>query len=225
MTPHIKSFVRREGRITPSQRRALEVLWPRYGIDYAASLTDFSQIFGRSAELVLEIGFGNGESLLEMAKAAPEKNFIGIEVHRPGLGTLLSGIEREGLKNLRIIRHDAVDVLSHMVADNALNKVQIFFPDPWHKKRHHKRRLIQTDFIDLLARKLVPNGFLHLATDWENYAEQMMLLISASKAFENTVGKGEFYQNAYDLRPMTKFERRGLRLNHRVLDLLFVKLA
>jgi len=218
----IRSFVRREGRITTSQRRALENLWDRHGINYSAQLIDFSKAFEREADLNLEIGFGNGESLLKMAIEAPESNFIGIEVHRPGVGNLLSGMDREGCQNLRIISHDAVEVLGHMIGDHSLNKVQIFFPDPWPKKRHHKRRLIQAPFVKLLYRKLKPGGLLHLATDWEDYAHQMMTILSSAKGFKNVVGDREFYQNASDMRPMTKFERRGLRLDHPIWDIVFI---
>jgi len=219
----IRSFVRREGRITTSQRRALETLWGQYGIDYSLQPVDFSEIFDREAELNLEIGFGNGESLLKMAIEAPESNFIGIEVHRPGVGNLLSGIEREDCQNLRVICHDAVHVLEHMVRDQSLSKIQIFFPDPWPKKRHHKRRLIQAPFVQLLYQKLKPKGSLHLATDWEDYANQMMMILSSAKGFKNAVGDQEFYKNASEIRPMTKFERRGLCLDHPIWDLLFEK--
>jgi len=219
----IRSFVRREGRITPAQRYALDSLWEKYGIDYVDQVLNFSEIFNREAGLVLEIGFGNGESLLQMAVEAPELNFIGIEVHSPGVGNLLLGIEREACQNTRIISHDAVNVLEQMVGDACLDRVQIFFPDPWPKKRHHKRRLIQAGFVSLLHKKLKPNGVLHLATDWENYAQHMMEVLSASEGFRNRVSNGGFYADASSLRPVTKFEQRGLRLGHKIFDLIFEK--
>ena len=171
---------------------------------------------------MLEIGFGMGQSLVAMAAAAPEKNFIGVEVHLPGVGRLLHSMEDEGVDNIRVYCHDAVEILNDCIDDASLDTVQIFFPDPWHKKRHHKRRLIQPDFVDLLCRKLKPGGVLHLATDWENYAEQMMEVLSANTQLRNQAGEGEFAPRP-DHRPLTKFERRGERLGHGVWDLLFKK--
>jgi len=219
----IRSFVRRGGRITPSQRHALENLCSKYGIEYAPTIVDFSQYFARPADLILEIGFGNGESLLKMAIETPETDFIGIDVHPPGVGSLLAAIEKHSLTNLRIIYHDAVDVLTHMITDQSLSKVQIYFPDPWPKKRHHKRRLIQTSFVELLYRKLKPKGLLHLATDWEDYARQMMRILSSTKGLSNADAEGGFYKNASAHRPETKFELRGVRLGHQVSDLIFYK--
>ena len=220
----IRSFVRREGRITAAQRCALDSLWEKYGIDYVDQVLNFPEIFNREAGLVLEIGFGNGASLLQMAVEAPELNFIGIEVHSPGVGNLLLGTEREACQNIRIISHDAVNVLEQMVGDACLDRIQIFFPDPWPKKRHHKRRLIQTGFVNLLYKKLKPNGLLHLATDWENYAQQMMRVLSTSEGFKNRCSNDGFYSDASDCRPVTKFEQRGLRLGHKIFDLMFEKI-
>lgn len=219
----IRSFVRRAGRITPSQRHSLETLWPQFGIEYSSKFVDFSSYFGRQADVVLEIGFGNGESLLKMAKEAPELDFIGVEVHAPGVGALLTGVKSNELQNLRVISDDAVKILTHMIKDRSLSKVQIFFPDPWPKRRHQKRRLIQAPFVKLLHQKLKAKGLLHLATDWEDYARQMMRILSSTKGFKNRVAEGVFYKDASSLRPMTKFERRGLRLEHPIWDLLFIK--
>ena len=216
----IRSFVVRPGRMTAGQRRALEDNWPRWGIDRAAGLLDDHGAFGRQAPLVLEIGFGMGQSLAEMAVDAPDTNYLGIEVHRPGVGRLLYCLEQQGIDNVRVYCDDAVAVLRDCIGEASLDGVQIFFPDPWHKKRHHKRRLIQPDFIDLLCSKLKPGGFLHLATDWENYAEQMLELLTATPGLENTSGVGQ-YSPRPSQRPLTKFEKRGQRLGHGVWDLLF----
>jgi tRNA (guanine-N7-)-methyltransferase len=220
--PHrpIRSFVRREGRLTPGQKRALETLWPRFGIDYSEEPLDLAAIFGRPAPVTLEIGFGNGESLAAMAQAAPERDFIGIEVHRPGVGHLLQRIEALGLGNLRVMCHDAVEVLKHQIPPGSLDTVQIFFPDPWHKKRHHKRRLIQPVFVALLARCLRPGGTLHLATDWEDYARHMLEVLEASPDLRNTAQR---FSSRPHHRPLTRFEQRGQRLGHGVWDVIFVK--
>ncbi|OOG23977.1 tRNA (guanosine(46)-N7)-methyltransferase TrmB [Thioalkalivibrio denitrificans] len=221
-TPHrpIRSFVRREGRLTPGQQRALETLWPRYGIDFSEEPLDLAAIFGRSAPVTLEIGFGNGESLAQMAEAAPERDFLGIEVHRPGVGRLLARIEALGLTNLRVMCHDAVEVLEHRIAPGCLDTVQIFFPDPWHKKRHHKRRLIQPAFVALLATRLRSGGTLHLATDWEDYARHMLDVLNASPEFRNTA---DGFAPRPPHRPLTKFEQRGQTRGHGVWDLIFMK--
>lgn len=216
----VRSFVLREGRLTRGQERALEELWPRFGIDYAAQTTAPSALFGREAPLVLEIGYGMGASLLAMAKAESEKNFLGIEVHTPGVGALLMGIEEHALSNLRTLHHDAVEVLEHMLPDASLDRVQLYFPDPWHKKRHHKRRIVQPAFVALLVRKLKPGGLLHFATDWENYAQWMLEVLSAEPALENLSPTGD-YMPPPSWRPHTKFEARGERLGHGVWDLLF----
>lgn len=216
----IKSFVRREGRLTPGQQRALDTLWPQFGIEQNALSLDLNTLFGRDAPKVVEIGFGNGASLAEMAANQPEMDFIGIEVHRPGVGQLLKAIEERQLTNLRVADCDAVALLKNRFANDTLHRVQIFFPDPWHKKRHHKRRIIQPDFVALLADKICSGGTLHLATDWEHYALQMLQDVSASPAFSNLGEHAGFIQRP-DYRPLTKFEQRGHRLGHGVWDLLF----
>lgn len=216
----LKSFVVRGGRLTVGQQAALETLWPRFGLDPEQPL-DAAAVFGRHAPLVLEIGFGMGASLLEMAQRAPDKDFIGVEVHPPGVGTLLRGSEERGLSNLRVYQHDAIQILERCLADGQLAEVLIFFPDPWHKKRHHKRRLVQPPFVQLLRRKLRPGGRLHLATDWQNYAEQMVEVLEGAEGFRNAFGPGQ-YAAEHD-RPETKFERRGLRLGHGVWDLIYTR--
>jgi tRNA (guanine-N7-)-methyltransferase len=214
--------VLRAGRMTPAQQRAFERGWERWGLEHGEHPVDFAAVFGRSGPVVLEIGFGMGQSLLTMAEAEPDTNFVGVEVHKPGVGKLLHGMEARGVDNIRIYCHDAVEVLRDCIADAALDTVQIFFPDPWHKKRHHKRRLIQPPFVALLAAKLKPGGILHLATDWENYAGQMMEVLSAAEGLTNTVSPGEFARRP-DSRPLTKFELRGERLGHGVWDLIFAR--
>jgi tRNA (guanine-N7-)-methyltransferase len=218
----IRSFVRREGRLTTGQARALADVWPRYGIADTDAPLDLRAVFGRSAPTVLEIGFGNGESLVQMAAAAPQKNFLGIEVHRPGVGNLLLQLEQRGLDNVRVMQRDAVEVLNLNIPDNVLDAVHLFFPDPWPKKRHHKRRIVQPEFVSLVARRLRPGGVFHMATDWQDYAEHMMAVMSASPAFENCAGPGAWSSRPDD-RPETRFERRGQRLGHGVWDLLFRK--
>lgn len=209
--------------MTPSQKQALESLWNEFGLEADDQFIDIPAVFQNNAPSILEIGFGNGESLLKQAVAEPNFNFIGIEVHAPGVGHLMSEAKQLSLKNLRIYQHDAVEVLTRNIPDATLDKIQIFFPDPWPKKRHHKRRLIQSDFVALLVRKLKSDGVLHCATDWEHYAEQMMDVLSASDLLVNTEGEGCFYSDPYSLRPKTKFENRGLRLNHVIRDLVFRK--
>lgn len=220
--PHraIRSFVRREGRITDAQRRALEELLPRYGIESGAAPLDFTALFGRDAPVHVEVGFGNGEALAAMAAAHPQNNYLGIEVHRPGVGALLRRIEAEGLTNVRVACTDAKELLEQRIPEASLSAVYIFFPDPWHKKRHHKRRLVQAEFTALLAHKLKPGGLLHLATDWEDYAQHMLAVLSAAEGFENTAGPSQ-YVSRPETRPCTRFERRGQRLGHGVWDLLF----
>jgi tRNA (guanine-N7-)-methyltransferase len=218
----IRSYVKRQGRESSSQQRALKELWPLFGIDYAEQLLELNHIFQREAPRTLEIGFGNGANLLTQASAHPESDFIGIDVYRAGAGTLLLGIEANQLTNLRVISHDAVLVLQHMIPDASLEKILILFPDPWHKKRHHKRRLISPSFIALLHQKLKPGGHVHLATDWEDYALQMMELFSAAPGFTNQAGPGNYHQNPE--RITTKFETRGRNLGHGVWDLLFTKI-
>lgn len=216
----IRSFVMRPGRITEAQRRGLEEGLPRYGLEREAGLLDARAAFGKSGPLVLEIGFGMGQSLLTMAAENPAVNYLGVEVHRPGVGKLLHGVTEQQLDNIRVYCDDAVLVLEECIADASLDGVQVFFPDPWHKKRHHKRRLIQPEFVRLLCRKLKPGAFLHLATDWENYAEHMMDVLSAEPELVNRAGPGH-YSERPATRPLTKFEQRGQRLGHGVWDLLF----
>lgn len=216
----IRSFVLRTGRMTVGQERAYERHWAEWGLEHESGLLDIDASFGRAGERVFEIGFGMGDSLLKMAKASPASNFIGVEVHRPGVGRLFHNMAEAGVDNIRVYCHDAVEVLRDCIPDTALDTVQIFFPDPWHKKRHHKRRLIQAPFIELLAPKLKVGGLLHLATDWENYAEQMMEVLSDAPGFENVHGAGQFTARPRR-RPETKFERRGERLGHDVWDLEF----
>lgn len=206
--------------MTDGQQRAFDEGWNRFGLSYRPEQLDIDAAFGRPGRRVLEIGFGMGQSLVAMAAAAPETNFIGVEVHRPGVGKLLHGMEEQGLSNIRVYCHDAVEVLKHCIAPGALNTIQIFFPDPWHKKRHHKRRLIQPDFVELLHSRLQAGGILHLATDWENYAEQMLEVLGANPGFSNVAGTGQYAPRPEE-RPLTKFERRGERLGHGVWDLLF----
>ncbi len=217
----IRSFVRREGRLTKGQERALQELWPVMGVEYRDEMLDLNQLFGREAPVVLEIGFGMGKSLVEMAAAAPEKNFIGIEVHRPGVGACLSSAQDAGITNLRLFCHDAVEVLSQMIPDQSIDTLQLFFPDPWHKARHHKRRIVQPAFVQMLRPKLKIGGVFHMATDWENYAEHMLEVMNAAEGFVNTV-EGD-YAPRPDSRPLTKFEQRGHRLGHGVWDLLFAR--
>jgi len=218
----IRSYVRREGRITVAQQRALQDLWPRYGLESDAPL-DMAAIFGRRAPCTLEIGFGNGDVLLTLAEQQPGCDFIGIEVHRPGVGRLLQQLQARELDNVRVMREDAVQVLKTCLPDNSLDRVLLFFPDPWHKKRHHKRRLVQPGFIELLSRKIRQGGCLHMATDWEDYAGHMLAVLTQSAAFRNCAA-GSDYAPRPDYRPITKFEQRGQRLGHEVWDLLFERI-
>jgi len=215
----IRSFVRREGRMTKAQRRALMELWPHYGIETASPI-DFAAAFGRPAPVMLEIGFGNGEVLSAMAAAFPQNNYLGIEVHRPGIGNLLQRLERQRLPNVRLICDDAKPVLQERIPDASVDAVYLFFPDPWPKTRHHKRRLVQADFARLLRQKLKPGGCFHIATDWEDYARHILQVLSQAEGFENTAGPGR-YAPRPDYRLLTKFERRGRRLGHAVYDLIF----
>ena len=217
----IRSFVRREGRLTRGQQRALQDLWPRFGLATDTRL-DLDTVFARRAPRTLEIGFGNGDALLTLAARQPETDFIGIEVHRPGVGRLLRELEQRALTNVRVIREDAVAVLENCLPDDCLNRVLLFFPDPWHKKRHHKRRIVQPAFIELLARKIKRGGRLHMATDWEDYAQHMLEVTDQSDAFHNCAGKGE-YSAKPDYRPTTRFEQRGQHRGHGVWDLLYAR--
>ncbi|HEY9198837.1 MAG TPA: tRNA (guanosine(46)-N7)-methyltransferase TrmB [Gammaproteobacteria bacterium] len=218
---HVRSFVRREGRITQSQQRALTDLLPRFAVPLDGVL-DLDALFGRQAPRTLEIGFGNGMSLAQMAAMAPEQDFLGIEVHRPGVGHLLLEIERHALDNVRVICADAVEILQRHIAPASLDRVLLFFPDPWPKQRHHKRRILQPSFVALVHDRLKPGGVFHMATDWRHYAGQMLEVMEAATGFRNTAGRGRFADKP-DYRPETKFERRGLRLGHGVWDLVFVR--
>jgi tRNA (guanine-N7-)-methyltransferase len=214
----VRSFVRRAGRMTDAQQRALLELAPRYGVSGETGLIDFAVLFGRSAPNTIEIGFGNGDHLAARALAEPERNFLGVEVHRPGIGHLLRAAADAQLANLRVIEQDAVEVLHSRIAPAALDEIQILFPDPWPKKRHHKRRLIQPEFTALVASRLRPGGRLHLATDWAPYAEQMRLVLDACPALAPRALQSDAAQAA---RAATRFERRGLRLGHAVCDLVY----
>ena len=216
----LRSFVLRAGRMGSGQQKALETLAPLYQLPYVPQPIDWLAVFGRSAPRVLEIGFGMGDATAQIAAARPETDFIGIEVHVPGVGALLKRIGDQGLKNLRVVQHDAVEVVQHMVAPASLQAVHVFFPDPWHKKRHNKRRLLQAPFVALLASRLAQGGLLHCATDWQPYAEQMLDVLSAEALLANTAAG---YAPKPDYRPLTKFEHRGLKLGHGVWDLVFAR--
>ena len=214
----IRSYVLRAGRMGSGQVRALAELGPRFVLPYRAQALDTATVFGRRAPLVLEVGFGMGQATAQIAACRPDADFIGIEVHAPGVGALLQRIDAAALTNLRIVQHDAVPVLEQMIAPGSLAAAHVFFPDPWHKKKHHKRRLIQPDFVALMASRLVRGGHLHCATDWQPYAEQMLAVLSAEPMLANTC---DGYAPRPDYRPMTKFEERGLKLGHGVWDLVF----
>ncbi len=215
---HIRSYVLRQGRVSNAQRRAHDTLLPQYGIAYSPAALGLERVFARTAPRILEIGFGMGETTAEIAAAHPENDYLALEVHTPGVGSLLKEIEARGLSNLRIVQHDALDVLEHMVAPESFDGAHIFFPDPWPKKRHHKRRLIQPPFIALLASRLKHAGYLHVATDWEDYAQQILEVLTHEPALENTA---EGFAERPESRPLTKFEQRGLRLGHGVWDIVF----
>ena len=216
----IRSFVKREGKMTKGQINAIEQLWESHGLDLDDKQLDFDAFFGRQGPIILEIGFGNGSSLADMAERYPEYNFLGVEVHRPGVGSLLVQVNRRELNNIRVSNDDAVLVCNQQIPDGSLERVQIFFPDPWHKKRHNKRRLIQPPFVETLIKKLKPGGQIHVATDWENYAEHILEVLSANNDLKNTA---EDYAPKPDYRPGTKYEARGIRLGHGVWDLVFEK--
>ncbi|MDF1763100.1 MAG: tRNA (guanosine(46)-N7)-methyltransferase TrmB, partial [Oleibacter sp.] len=218
----IKSFVIRAGRLTKGQEGALERQWPSMGVELSDGIIQPSDIFGRDGHVVLEIGYGMGQSLVAMAQAAPEKDFIGIEVHLPGVGSLLNLAEQAGISNLRTYKDDAIEVLK-MLPDNSIDTVQLFFPDPWHKKKHHKRRIVQTEFAQTLRRILKVGGVFHMATDWENYAEHMMEVMEAQDGYENIADKNEYVPRP-EHRPLTKFENRGQLRGHGVWDLMFKKI-
>ena len=216
----IRSFVRREGRITPAQQRALKDLWPRYGFEAGAAPLDFAVIFGRRAPVILEIGFGNGDALVAEAAAHPEYDYIGIEVHRPGIGNLLRKLESSEMKNVRVMLADAKEVLVAQIPEASLSGIHLFFPDPWPKQRHHKRRLVQPDFAALVMCKLVPGGYIHLATDWKDYAESMASVLSRTPGLVEVSGLDQF-TSMIASRGQTRFEQRGRKLGNQIWDLLF----
>ncbi len=216
----IRSFVRRAGRITDAQKRALGDLWPVYGIDAPDGCLDLPALFGRDEPITLEIGFGDGNVLAQLAASHIERDFVGIEVHEPGVGALLLAVERGGMRNIRVIRDDAMIVLSDWLAPCSIARINLYFPDPWPKKRHHKRRIVQPDFLAYCARALEPGGLLHMATDWEPYAEHMLEVANACPWFDNA-DSGESYSPRPADRPESKFERRGRKLGHGVWDLLY----
>ncbi len=218
MQQTIRSFVLRQGRLSNAQRRACELLLPKYGIPFSEDLLDLNQIFGRQAPKILEIGFGMGESTATIAQAHPENDYLGVEVHTPGVGSLLNQIEQFELTNLRIIQHDAVEVLQHMLPPACLDGIHIFFPDPWPKAKHHKRRLIQPALVARLCTHLKPGGYIHAATDWEDYAVQILHVLNQEPQLSNTTNN---YAPRPNYRPLTKFEQRGLKLGHGVWDLVF----
>jgi len=214
----IRSFVLRQGRMSPAQQRALDTLWPAFGLDFAPSPPDFDRVFGRHAPRVLDVGFGMGETTAAMAEVRPEVDFLAVDVHGPGVGSLLRRIDERGLANVRVLKHDAVEVVAAMIAPASLSSVHVFFPDPWPKKRHHKRRLLTPRFVRELARRLVPAGCLHVATDWEDYAQEALVTLGAESLLENTA---DGFAPRPEHRPLTKFEARGLKLGHGVRDLVF----
>jgi tRNA (guanine-N7-)-methyltransferase len=218
----VRSFVKREGRLTKGQERALTDHWQHMGLSHSNGLIDVEALFGNDNPVVLEIGFGMGKSLVEMAKAAPEINFIGIEVHKPGVGACISLAVEQEVKNLKVYEHDAIEILADCIAEDSLTRVQLFFPDPWHKKKHHKRRIVQADFVEAIRSKLKVGGVFHMATDWENYAECMLEDMQSSPGYKN-LSEANDYVPRPDSRPLTKFENRGQRLGHGVWDLQFEK--
>ena len=219
----IRSFVRRQGRLTKGQQLALDQYWPEMGVEFQPEPLDLTQLFGRDAPVVLEIGFGMGASLVTMAQNNPQQNFLGIEVHAPGVGACLGSAKEAGVENLRVMCHDAVEVLEKMIPDNSLRMVQLFFPDPWHKARHNKRRIVQVPFAELVMRKLKLGGVFHMATDWEAYAEHMLEVMSSIDGYRNQ-SETQDYVPRPETRPLTKFEQRGQRLGHGVWDLMFERI-
>lgn len=217
----IRSYIRRQGRATTGQKLALDNYWDRYCLspreDFNAELS-----FGRQAPLIVEIGFGNGDSLAYMAATNPDLNYLGIEVHRPGVGHLMMLLEQRGINNVRIYHHDAIEILEQKVADNSVAGIHLFFPDPWHKRRHHKRRIVRPSFLDLLQKKLVTGGYFHAATDWQDYAKNMLATLSTDARLKNSSPASDYCPRP-EYRPMTKFENRGLNLGHGVWDLIFTK--
>lgn len=220
-TPYraVRSFVRREGRLTAGQQRALDELFPRYGVEPGEGVMDWPTLFGRSAPVVLDIGFGDGEALAEIAYNHPERDYLGVEVHRPGVGRLLRQLDEAGIPNVRVAVADAVELMRDNIAAASLAGIQLFYPDPWPKKRHHKRRIVQPAWLELAASRLADGGFLHMTTDWSDYAEHMLEVIGSSQTFDNIAGEGRFAPDPGE-RPPTKFERRGLERGHRVHDII-----
>ncbi len=216
----LRSFVLRQGRVSAAQQRAYEELLPTFGVAYQQIALDLDAVFGRTGEKHLEIGFGMGETTARIAAAHPDHDYLAIEVHTPGVGALLKTIAEQAIRNIRVVQHDAVEVLNNMIEPETFNGAHIFFPDPWPKKRHHKRRLIQAPFVGLLVNKLKSGGYLHVATDWEQYAEQIVSVLSMEPALQNTVAN---YAPRPNYRPLTKFEARGLRLGHGIWDIVFRK--
>ena len=216
----IQSFVKRSGRLSKSQIIGLYELWPNYGVSLSDNQLNFGELFMNSHDVTLEVGFGNGDSLLEMAIQQPKQNFLGIEVYEAGIGRLINEANKHQLSNLKIIKEDAVEVLQNHIPDDSLSKFQLFFPDPWHKKRHHKRRIIQISFLDILTKKLKRDGIVHIVTDWKNYAEHIMETLASHQHFKNTLG-GHIYSPRPKHRPLTKFENRGQKLGHGVWDIIF----
>lgn len=220
----IRSFVRREGRFTPAQRSAFDQLWPVYGINVTTTHWDFHELFGRQSDVYLELGFGDGRLLKLLSTSHPERDYIGVEVHRPGVGRVMRELHEQGISNVRVACEDGVDVLQQNIPLASLSGILIFFPDPWHKKKHHKRRLIQPEFVHMAAQRLKQGGILHLATDWEDYAMQMLEVLSAEPLLENTSADGGYVERP-ESRPLTKYEQRGLRLGHGVWDLVFRRIT
>jgi len=218
----VRSFVKREGRLTKGQSHALENYWQEMGLNHADGLVD-ENTFGNDNPLVLEIGFGMGKSLVEMAKNAPQLNYIGVEVHRPGVGACIATAKEQDVTNLKVYEHDAIEVLADCIPDNSLSTVQLFFPDPWHKKKHHKRRIVKPEFVETIRQKLKVGGVFHMATDWENYAECMLEDMQSAPGFRNLSETGNYVPRP-DSRPLTKFENRGQKLGHGVWDLQFEKI-
>jgi tRNA (guanine-N7-)-methyltransferase len=220
----VKSFVKREGRLTKAQGKALDEQWPVMGLSIEQGRLNLDEVFKRSAPRVLEIGFGMGKSFVEMAQQAPNTDFIGIEVHRPGVGACLADAAEAELTNVRVFEHDAVEVLATCIQDEALDRLQLFFPDPWHKKRHHKRRIVQSDFVQKIRSKLKIGGVFHMATDWEPYAHHMIEVMQGAEGFENSASEGDFVPRP-EYRPITKFEVRGQKLGHGVWDIIFKRVS
>lgn len=223
ISSHIKSFVLRQGKITSSQQLALETLMPVYGIEYTNNVLDIKKHYSNPVNpLIVEIGFGMGTATHQIALNNPDINYLGIEVHSPGVGTLLKLIEQDDLTNLKVIRHDAIDVMNNMIVDNSLDGFHVFFPDPWHKKKHHKRRIIRPEFVEILVRKLKPGAYIHLATDWEEYATWMLDILNQNQSIKNSSPTNDYVARP-EYRPLTKFEQRGLNLGHGVWDLIYIK--